>query len=350
MTPKQITETLKTAIPNQFATLLVGRPGLGKTAILKGAAQSLGCRLVISHPATADQTDAKGLPFPDASRTKATFLPFGELGEVLEAKEPTVWFMDDLGQAPESVQAAFMPYLLERRCGPHVLPDCVSVVAATNSRADRAGVRGLLAPVKSRFTILDMEPDLDSWIDWALVSGIDPFVIAFVKSYSPAKTDGFDNALCASSVAQGMENEHNPRTIETASKWLAAGLPDALLQPVITGCTGPAWASAFLGWRSMMKSMVNVDQILTNPGGARLPVGTGEAFATVFALGMKASIGTFPRIAIYLDRLASNDLQEYAGLLLADCVRREGAITATPEYLRIVQGELGKTLLGRTGE
>src|SRR5690606_27326440 len=92
------------------------------------------------------------------------------------------WFLDDLGQASPMVQAAYMQLLLARRIDGHVLPDCVTFVAASNRKQDRAGVSGLLEPVKSRFTcIMEIEPDLDSWIDWALGEGLPAELIAFLQ-------------------------------------------------------------------------------------------------------------------------------------------------------------------------
>jgi hypothetical protein len=57
-----------------------------------------------------------------------------------------------------------MQLILARRVNSFTLPDCVSFVAASNRRQDKAGVTGILEPVKSRFaTILEVSPDLDDW-------------------------------------------------------------------------------------------------------------------------------------------------------------------------------------------
>ena len=112
-----------------------------------------------------DPTDYKGLPaLPRPGDTEATFIPFGELSRAINATRPTVWFFDDLGQASPAVQAACMQLVLARRINGHALPDCITFVACTNRRADRAGVSGILEPVKSRFvSIVNLEPDIDSW-------------------------------------------------------------------------------------------------------------------------------------------------------------------------------------------
>src|SRR5271156_851581 len=157
MTPKQLSAFLSRAIPARLPILITGAPGIGKSDIVAAAAVDAKADLILSHPAVADPTDAKGLPWPGKNGTEATFLPFGELAQAIKAKNPTVWFLDDLGQASPAVQASFMQLLLARRVNGHVLPDCVTFVAATNRRADRAGVSGILEPVKSRFaTIVEL--------------------------------------------------------------------------------------------------------------------------------------------------------------------------------------------------
>ena len=162
MRASQLTSFLAAAIPARLPVLITGAPGVGKSQIVEQAAASAGADLILSHPAVADPTDAKGLPWVAKDGESATFLPFGELARAIRAERPTVWFLDDLGQAPAAVQASFMQLLLARRVNGHALPEHVSFVAATNRRTDRAGVSGILEPVKSRFvSMIGLEPNLD---------------------------------------------------------------------------------------------------------------------------------------------------------------------------------------------
>src|SRR3990167_5620340 len=182
MKPRELAETLSYMIPARLPVLIVGAPGIGKSDLVARAALRTHYTLIISHPVVNDPTDAKGLPWPDREAQSARFLPFGDLARALAAIEPTVWFLDDLGQATPAVQASYMQLLLARLIGDHVLPDCISFIAASNRRTDRAGVSGLLEPVKSRFTaILDLDPDLDDWSEWALANQVRPELLAFLR-------------------------------------------------------------------------------------------------------------------------------------------------------------------------
>src|SRR3990167_9648187 len=179
MRAKDLTTLLEAAIRERLNVLIVGAPGLGKTQIEAQAAKQAKALNFVFHPSISDPTDAKGMPWLTTNgdgKAQADFVPFGELQGVLDAiaeKLPCAVFLDDLGQATPATQASYMS-LMDRLRG-----EC-AVIAATNRRVDRAGVSGLLEPVKSRFhTIVNFEANLEDWVTWALDHDIAPELIAF---------------------------------------------------------------------------------------------------------------------------------------------------------------------------
>ena len=109
MRPTTLKNTIKFAIKNNLPGLIKGAPGVGKSDIVAQACREANAELIVSHPVVSDPTDYKGLPFPDKEGREAHFLPFGELNKLINADKLTVFFLDDLGQAPMSVQAACFP-------------------------------------------------------------------------------------------------------------------------------------------------------------------------------------------------------------------------------------------------
>jgi len=205
VSPKQLTSLLAAMIPARLPLLITGPPGVGKSDIIGQAAATAQADLLISHPAVADPTDAKGLPWPKPGGVEATFLPFGELAQAIHATKLTVWLLDDLGQASPAVQASYMQLILARRVNGHILPDCVTFVAATNRRIDRAGVSGILEPVKSRFaSIVELEPNVDDWSVWGYAHGVPATLIAFLR-YRP-------ELLCKFEATADLTNSPLPRT------------------------------------------------------------------------------------------------------------------------------------------
>src|SRR3990167_4302860 len=167
MTPKKCIEILTLAIKNKLQILLVGKPAIGKTAIILEVCKNLDADLVMMHPAISDPTDFKGLPAKAKDETHAEFLAFGETWKLINAKKLTVCFVDDLGQSSESVQKALMQLLHGRKLNGHTLSEHVVFIGATNDTMHKAGVTGLIEPVKSRWdSIIHLEANAEDWTEW----------------------------------------------------------------------------------------------------------------------------------------------------------------------------------------
>lgn len=342
VTPSQLITLLSAAIPQRLPVLITGAPGVGKSDIVAQAAKLTGAEIILSHPAVADPTDAKGLPWPSTEKGEATFLPFGELARALKATVPTVWFLDDLGQATPAVQASFMQLILARRVNGHVLPDCVTFVAATNRRADRAGVSGILEPVKSRFaTIVELHPDVDSYAQWTFTSGthVPAVQVAFLR-FRPDLLSDFKPTA-------DMSNSPMPRTWSSAAKIEALNLPQQVELAAMSGCVGEGPAAEYIAFRRMYQSLTSVDAILLDPKGCKLPSQSNELYATCTALASKATDQNLSRIGIIATRLNDAGKGEFSVLLMRDCIKRNQKLMYTDAFIRISSGPLGQLISGQ---
>lgn len=340
VSPSQLVTLLSAAIPQRLPILITGAPGVGKSDIVAQAATLTGAEIILSHPAVADPTDAKGLPWPKADKDEATFLPFGELARALKATAPTVWFLDDLGQATPAVQASFMQLILARRVNGHILPDCVTFVAATNRRADRAGVSGILEPVKSRFaTIVELHPDVDSWANWAFGAGIPSVLIAFLR-FRPDLLSDFKPTA-------DMSNSPMPRTWASLAKLEALSLPQQVELAAMSGAVGDGPAAEYIAFRRMFQSLTSVDAILLDPAGCKLPTAPNELFAVATALASKATDKNLSRIGTVATRLMDAGRGEFSALLMRDCIRRNLKLQFTDAFIRIASGPVGQLLSGQ---
>jgi hypothetical protein len=337
MKPTQIATVLTAAIKSSLPILITGAPGVGKSDVVAKAAADAGADILISHPAVADPTDAKGLPWAEAGADHATFLPFGDLAQAMKATQPLVWFLDDLGQASPAVQASFMQLILARRVNGHKLPDCVTFIAATNRREDRAGVSGILEPVKSRFTtIIQMDPDLDDWTVWATNAGIRPEVVAFLR-LRPALLIDFKPTA-------DMKNSPCPRTWASASKILNLNLPPALESAALAGAIGEGAAAEFAGFLAMFRNLpVNPDQVFIDPINTPVPTEPSQLYAISSALAMRANDKNFGRLLTYVERLP----QEFGVLTVRDAQRRNRSVVKSPDFAKFAASPLGRIISGQ---
>ncbi len=338
--PKQLAVLLAKFLPARLPVLITGKPGIGKSDIVEQAAKLAGFDLIISHPAVSDPTDYKGLPWFDATKKTANFYPLGEFNRALAATKPTVWFFDDLGQASNAVQAACMQLFLARRINGHVLPDCVVFVAATNRRIDRAYVGGILEPVKSRFcSIVELEPELDSWCGWAYDHALPGVLIAFLR-YRP-------ELLSAFTPTADLTNSPMPRTWAHLAKIEALQLPPDVEPKAMAGAVGEPASLEYLAFRTMAANLINLDAMLHDPNGCKLPTKPDQLYATCVGLAGRANGQTFPRIAIIANRLISEPKGEFAVLLIRDCLRRDGKLSHSETFIRLMSGPYGELVSGK---
>src|SRR5882672_2269079 len=336
MTIQEMIVFLGAAIAARLPVLITGAPGIGKSDLVDQSARAAGADMILSHPAVSDPTDAKGLPW--VVNGAATFLPFGELHRAIHATQRTVWFLDDLGQATPAVQASFMQLLLARRVNGHALSEHVTFIAATNRRTDRAGVSGILEPVKSRFAaIVELVPDVDSWCSWALDNDVPPELIAFLR-FKP-------DLLCAFTASNDLVNSPVPRTWSHAAKILNLGLPAGVQHAALAGAVGDAAANELLAFLRLYAQLPSIDQILLTPTTAPIPTAPASLYAVASALAYRANKGNFDRIAQYCQRLMSAH-GEFAALCVRDCVRRQPDVTQTTAYVRLAVGDFGQLISG----
>jgi hypothetical protein len=294
MKPKDLAALLAVTIPARAPVLITGAPGVGKSDIIAQAAIASGAELIIEHPVVSDPTDFKGLPF--ATNGIADFLPFGSLRRIIEAKKLTLFFLDDLGQSPPAVQAACMQLLLARRVNGHVVSDYVAFAAATNRRQDRAGVMGLLEPVKSRFaTIIELVPDREDWVRWALAAGMPTELIAFIRFREKFLFDFKPTA--------DLVNSPCPRTVANVGKLMKMGIPRGLEFEVFKGAAGEGFAAEFMGFLRIYRNLPNPDLVLMQPDTAEVPTDPAVLYALCGALSARASDQTADRLFRYYNRL-----------------------------------------------
>ena len=196
--------------------------------------------------------------------------------------------------------------------------DCLDRLAAAGKRvcllsnAPRrvAAVAGILEPVKSRFTIVELEPDLDDWCKWALAAGLPIEVVAYARfkpdcilDYEP--TADITNACC-------------PRTLATAARWVARGLPGSARAgaakggkwqgmefEALAGSIGEGRAAELCGFLQVWRSLPNIDQIIMSPKTAPVPPAdeAGTLYALAGLLARRATQANFGSICQYMGRL-----------------------------------------------
>jgi hypothetical protein len=319
MSPKQPHQFLVNAFRKKRKVLIKGMPGVGKSDIVDAAAAEAGADCITRHPSVEDPTDAKGMPAIAKSGKEAHFLPFGDLNRMIQAEKLTVVHLEDFGQAPHAVQAAYMQLLLRRAINGTQISPHVVFCASTNDTSHRAGANTVLEPVKSRFdTIVELKPDLDDWCSWAFKAGLPAEIVAFVR-FRP-------ELLCKFDPTRELTNSPTPRTVAAVGRWVADGITDP---EVLSGAAGQGFAMEFIGFLRVFQSLPSIDQILHDPLGAPVPDNPAALYAVTSALVRKFAKDNGSRVFAYSSRMP----KEFEMCLVRDASQTHPAVKGTREYI-----------------
>lgn len=292
-----------------YNTLWTGMPGIGKTALVKMIAKELGYTLIIFHPVISDPTDFKGIPwcFTDQNgKQQAVFIAFDQLEALINAKGPTICFLDDLGQAPESVQAAAMQLLHGGTLNGKAISKHVRFIAATNRKQDRAGVTGILEPVKSRFHFIgELVPELEPLCNHLISTGASPVLVAFLKNRPEWIMGGVDGWKPHPDIC----NQPCPRTIEHLSDSINLGLEKIVRPVAYSGAVGQGMSNEYVAFEELANNLPNVEAILTNPLGAPKPASNEQAYAIIGALHTRMTRKNLSNIYSYIKMHFARELQ-----------------------------------------
>lgn len=254
---------------------------------------------------TLDPVDLRGLPTVKDGLTKFTrpeFLPTSGAG---------ILFWDELNRAPAMVQNSALQLVLCGRIGEHVLPPDWLQVAACNPSGP--GVTKMSPALTSRFTHIEIEPDLDDWCKWACANGIEPATIAFLR-FRPELLHQYSATDRAFPC---------PRTWAFVSKITAQHPGKDVELALFTGTVGQGAAIEYAAFLQLFRNIPSIDSILLNPDKAPVPVkDAASLWAISSALAKRATDGNLRRVIKYLDRMP----QEYAAMAMRDAAARDGSL------------------------
>jgi len=244
---------LQCASPNN-PVLLVGPPGVGKSARIEQWAANMGLRLLIEHPVISQSVDYRGLPaVVDGS---AQWLPLGGLKAICDPKAPpTAVLLDDVGQAPPAVQAALMQLILARKLGDMHINENVTFLLASNRASDRAGVRPMLSALINRVMVVEVFADAPAWANWAISqSDIHPSVAAYARF----RPDLFVNAV----PDEPMQPYCTPRSLHFMGRLVRNGVSNI---DMLGGWVGKATAADYSAYADSIDKIPSIESLLANP-------------------------------------------------------------------------------------
>lgn len=296
------TDLLRIAMVANQTVLLIGDPGVGKSAICYLAAHEMDMPMFVLLGSTLDPTDIGGLPMRAEDGKRVLRLPLDEIYQCSD--KPGVLFLDEISAAPGPVQAAMLRLILERKAGSVTLHPETRVIAACNPPEQAPAGFELSAPLMGRMAVVNFRPDDSEVIDFLRTLGDDS------DSASAMDKAIRDEAMIFAAVANvtpellqieipkhcvnGGQPWASPRSCERMIRARAAATVigfDPLCDSVFAltaGSMGQRAATVYSGVVRMITELPSVDEIVANPSTCACPSDKSKQVA---------ALGLMPRIA-----------------------------------------------------
>lgn len=182
----------------QRPIILMGPPGVGKTAIAAQVAERLSLNFVSYSITHHTRQSALGLPYIAEESFDGTVYKVSRytMSEIIAATYDAmkasgvregILFLDEINCASETLMPSMLQFLQYKTFGQHRLPQGWVVVAAGNPPAYNRSARDFDPAMLDRLKRIEIEPDLKVWMDYAVAHGVHPAI----TSYLEAKPDRF---------------------------------------------------------------------------------------------------------------------------------------------------------------
>jgi len=177
-------DRIKVCLDMAISLYLQGPAGVGKSSMIQQAADELGYEVYTTICSNMLPEDGRGIPFLDRAEggKRNVVMAYPDVFPPMSLwDKKVVLSFDELSNAAPAVQNVVMQVFLEHRCGPHRLSPNWRVIAAGNKPEHGAFSRTMSAPLRNRLTIINVEPNLDIWTEWAFSNQVHPTVISYLN-------------------------------------------------------------------------------------------------------------------------------------------------------------------------
>ena len=159
--------------------LLRGRHGIGKSTVVYQYANHIGKPVVERRASQMTEGDLVGLP--SISDNSTSFNPPDWFKQACDM--PCVLFLDEVDRATLEVRQGIFELTDSRKLNGHHLHHNTIVFAAVNGGEHGSQYQvGEMDPAElDRWTVFDIEPSVEDWLDWAKKSDISDEVWGFIN-------------------------------------------------------------------------------------------------------------------------------------------------------------------------
>ena len=179
-------------VEKQRPVLLMGPPGIGKTAIMEQIADEMGINLVSYTITHHTRQSAIGLPYiskkdyggQEYSVTEYTMSEI--IASIYDQIEKSgisegILFLDEINCVSETLAPTMLQFLQYKTFGSHKVPEGFVIVTAGNPAEYNRSVRDFDIVTLDRVKKITIEADIDSWKNYAYDAGVHGAIMSYLS-------------------------------------------------------------------------------------------------------------------------------------------------------------------------
>jgi hypothetical protein len=249
--------------------VVLGPPGIGKTSMAREVAKlqfdfmqktygdhykSAICE--VKDLSSCLPEDLNGLPKVDGNVMR--FVPDQWLYDLCQPDAYGVLVLDDLPAASNSVQVAARQIALDHRAHEHRIQSDVIIIVTGNRREDKSAATTLPAHFRNSCLMLDLDPDLDNWLEWYGSQNLDSMVAGYLLFRSTSFSTLPDKADKRGVFA-------TPRTWAMLGAAMPVARATRQVFNIAAGLVGEGTAAEFKAFIELADQLVDPRKVLENP-------------------------------------------------------------------------------------
>jgi ATPase family associated with various cellular activities (AAA) len=244
-----VKKMVMTCIEAQEPIMIWGAPGIGKSDMMFEIGRETKREIIDIRLSQFENIDIRGIPYREG--TKVHWSMGAQFPD--DEDSTAIIFLDELNAADPSTQKAAYQFILNRQIGEYILPKGVAVVAAGNREQDKGGTYSMPKPLENRFVHVEMTPNFQQWLEWALAKGVGPSIVGFLQKNPENLYDV----------------KPNQRAFATPRSWAKAdkltnipNISDEMMTNLMSGCVGYPMTMQYMAYREIADKLPDPMDIL----------------------------------------------------------------------------------------
>lgn len=247
--PLDILESV--AVDSRIPSMMIGAPGVGKSAVIRALGKKLGYRVIILIGSQMDPTDFSGMPQGrEVGKTSegdpiygtVNLSPIWQIRMLKEKK--VILFLDEYSNTPPAIRAGFLTLIQDREfANGQKVPDEAIIIGGMNPPDEAADGSQMDLPTKNRFFHIPWNPPYEEWFEGMLNNWGEPLGEKELKWRNKIVSFLRDNL----SLVHKQPDEENPASTNVFAR--TASEKEALAS---------AWPSR-RSWTNVAKALSNAE-------------------------------------------------------------------------------------------